>query len=100
MAEATSVKTANHLAVQLLEQRHNLKEDLLEKSKLAQHACEEGHKVEWDEARILETDSNSKYRKYKKLANMACLTNPVWTFPLSGSPLSAMRLPNSQRRSV
>jgi hypothetical protein len=29
--------------------RHNLKEGLLEKTKLAQHAYEEGHKVGWDE---------------------------------------------------
>jgi hypothetical protein len=42
------------LAVRLREHRHNLKEGLLEKSKLAQHAYEEGHRVGWDEARILE----------------------------------------------
>jgi hypothetical protein len=39
---------------------------LLEKSKLAQHAYEEGHWVGWDEARILEIESNSRYRKYKE----------------------------------
>jgi hypothetical protein len=43
--------------VQLCEHRHNLKEGLLEKSKPAQHA--------WDEARILEIESKSRYRKYK-----------------------------------
>jgi hypothetical protein len=31
-----------------------------EKSKLAQHACEEGHRVSCDEARILEIESNSR----------------------------------------
>jgi hypothetical protein len=36
---------------------------LIEKSKLAQHAYEEGHRVSWDEARILEIESNSRYRK-------------------------------------
>jgi hypothetical protein len=35
------------LAVQLREHRHNLKEGLREKSKLAQHAYEEGHRVAW-----------------------------------------------------
>jgi hypothetical protein len=29
---------------------------LLEKSKLAQHAYEEGHRVGWDDARILEIE--------------------------------------------
>jgi hypothetical protein len=36
------------------EHRHNLKEGLLEKLKLAEHAYEEGHRVGCDEARILE----------------------------------------------
>jgi hypothetical protein len=34
--------------MRLREHRHNLKEGLLEKSKLAQHAYKEGHKVGWD----------------------------------------------------
>jgi hypothetical protein len=33
--------------------------------------------VGWDEARILEIESNSRCRKYDKLANMACLINPI-----------------------
>jgi hypothetical protein len=47
-------KTGSSLAVQLCEHRHNLRENLLEKSKLAQHAYEEGHRVGGDEAMILE----------------------------------------------
>jgi hypothetical protein len=35
-------ETGGHLAMRLCEHRHNLKADL-EKSKLAQHAYEEGH---------------------------------------------------------
>jgi hypothetical protein len=31
------------------EHKHNLREGLLEKSKLAQHAYEEGHRVGWDD---------------------------------------------------
>jgi hypothetical protein len=38
-------KIGRPLAMQLCEHRHNLKEGLLEKSKLTQHAYEEGHKV-------------------------------------------------------
>jgi hypothetical protein len=40
------------LVVRFREHRHNLKEGLLEKSKLARHAYEEGHRVGWDKARI------------------------------------------------
>jgi hypothetical protein len=42
----------------------DLKDGYLEKSKLAQNAFEEGHKVEWDEAEILEKESNNRYKKY------------------------------------
>jgi hypothetical protein len=45
-----SGKTGRPLATQLSEHRHHLKEDVLEKSKLAQHAYEEGHRVGCDEA--------------------------------------------------
>jgi hypothetical protein len=83
------------LAVWLHE--HNLKEGFLEKSKLAQHAYEEGHRIGWDNARILEIESNSRYRKYKESAHMACLTigsaNTVCTIIPYGSPSSVLRLP-------
>jgi hypothetical protein len=44
--------------VRLREHRRNLKEGLLEKSKLAQHAYED-HKVGWSEAGILEIEINN-----------------------------------------
>jgi hypothetical protein len=40
--------------VRLHEHRHNLQQGLLEKSKLAKLAYEEGHRIGWDDARILE----------------------------------------------
>jgi hypothetical protein len=70
-------ETGRPLAVRLREHRHNLRQGLLEKSKLAQHAYEERNRVSWDEAKISEAESNSRYRKYKKSAHMACLTNPI-----------------------
>jgi hypothetical protein len=89
--------------VRLREHRYNLKQGLLEKSKLAQHDYE-GHTVGWDEARVLEIESNSRYRKYKESAHIACLLNlisqpsldisPIWT------PLISIEVSNSQRRSV
>jgi hypothetical protein len=49
--------------MRLSEHKHSLKKNILEKSKLAQRAYEEGHRVGWEEARILEIESSSKYRK-------------------------------------
>jgi hypothetical protein len=86
------------------EHRHNLQEGLIENSKLAQHACEEGHRVGWDDARILETESNSRYRKYKESAHMVCLSNPISQPSLDISSIWIHLISNeaydSQRRSV
>jgi hypothetical protein len=73
--------------VRLREHKHNFKEGLIEKSKLAQHAYEEDHKVMWDEARIFEVESKSRYRKYKESAHMACSTNPISQPSLDISPI-------------
>jgi hypothetical protein len=82
--------------VLIREHRHNLREGLLKKSKLAQRAYEEGNKVSWDEARILESESNSRHGKYKESAHTTCLTNPIIQPSLEKSPLSARRLVKSK----
>jgi hypothetical protein len=69
------------------ENRHNLQQGLLEKSKLAPHAYEEGRRIGWDDAKILEIESNSRFRKYKESAHMACLTNPISQPNLDISPI-------------
>jgi hypothetical protein len=56
-------ETRRPLAVRLREHKHNLKEGLLETSKLGPHAYEEGRRVGWDETRILEIESNIRCRK-------------------------------------
>jgi hypothetical protein len=73
-------------------------------STICQHAYEEGHKLGWDKVRILEIESNSRYKKYKEWAHMACLTNPM---SQPSSDISPNWIPhmnnevtNSQRRSV
>jgi hypothetical protein len=80
VAEDTLAKQAD-LAVRLREPRHNLKEGLLKKSKLAKHAYKEGHKFGWDEARILDIESHGKYINTKKrpiwLALSIRLANPL-----------------------
>jgi hypothetical protein len=91
------------LAMRLHEHSHNLQQGLLGKSKLAQHAYEEGHKVGWDDARVLEIERNSMYRKYKKSAHMVCLTNAISQPSLDISPIwipIGNEVSNSQRRSV
>jgi hypothetical protein len=97
-------ETGRPLAVRLREHRHNLKEGLLEKSKLAQHANEDGHTVGWDEARIAEIESNSRYRKYKELAHIACSTDPISQPSINISPiwipLMSNEVSNSEGRSI
>jgi hypothetical protein len=91
-------------AVRLREHRHNLQQGLLEKSKLAQHAYEEGHKVVWDDARILKIESHRWHRKCKESVHMARLTNPISQPSLDISPiwipLTSNEVSNSQRSSV
>jgi hypothetical protein len=97
-------ETGRYLALRFRQHRHNLQKVLLETSKLAQHAYEEGHKVGYDEARILEIENNSGYRKYMESAHMACLTNPMRQPSLDISPIwitpISSEASNSQRRSV
>jgi hypothetical protein len=43
--------------------RQNLEEDDLERSRLVQHAFEENRRIVWKEAKFLEIETNSGYRK-------------------------------------
>jgi hypothetical protein len=60
---------------------------LLEKSKLAQHAYEEGHKICWNEEKALQIESNITYRKYKESADMSLLDHPISQPSLDISPI-------------
>jgi hypothetical protein len=60
---------------------------LLEKSELAQHAYVKGQRVGWEEAMILEIESDSRYRKYKESAYMACLAHLIDQPNLEFSPI-------------
>jgi hypothetical protein len=102
VVEATMKKQSDLWLCWLIhEHRHNLKESLLEKSKLAQHAYEEGHRVGYDKARILGNEHNSRYKKYMELAYMACLTNPTSQPSFDTSPIcipiNSDEVPGSQR---
>jgi hypothetical protein len=77
------------LEVCIKEHKYNLTQGLLEKSKLAQHANEEGHKICWSEAKVLQIEPNTTYRKYKESTHMSLLdrlisqpslgVSPIWT---------------------
>jgi hypothetical protein len=46
-----------------------------------------GHRVVWDEAWILEIESNRRHRKYRESAHMACLRNPISQPSIDISPI-------------
>jgi hypothetical protein len=52
-------ETCRPLEVCIKEHKYNLTQGLLEKLKLAQHAYEEGHKICWNKARVLQTEPNA-----------------------------------------
>jgi hypothetical protein len=56
--------------VRIGECKYNLIQDLFKKSKIAQHAHEEDHKICWKEAKVLQIQSNSTYWKHKEAAHM------------------------------
>jgi hypothetical protein len=63
VANVTLAKQADLLEVCIMEHKYNLTQDLLEKSKLTQHAYEEGHKICWNEVKVLQIEPNTTYRK-------------------------------------
>jgi hypothetical protein len=80
-------ETGRPLSIRIQEHKLNLKSSLLEKLNLAQHAFKEDHQVSWNEAKILHTEGNSRYRKYKESAHMACMNNPISQTSLEFSPI-------------
>jgi hypothetical protein len=57
--------------------KENLTQGLLEKSKLAQHAYEENHKICWKEAKVLQIKPNGTYRKCKESEHMVLSYHPI-----------------------
>jgi hypothetical protein len=67
----------------------------LGKSKLAQYVNGEEHMVIWNEARILWSENNSRYKKYNRFLwqdEPIWSVNSVWLFFPSRAPFSVMRL--------
>jgi hypothetical protein len=87
-------ETSRHLEVCIKEHKHNMTQGLLAKSKLIQHAHEESHKIRWNEAKVLQTERNTTYRKHKESARMSLIDHPInraWTSLPSGLPLSQQK---------
>jgi hypothetical protein len=78
--------------VGLREHKHGLRVGL------AQRGSEEGYRVGWEEAGILEIVGDSGCGKYKESAHMACLAHPIGQpgveFCSIGSLLSTSRSPD------
>jgi hypothetical protein len=49
----------------------------LERSILAQHSFEKNRCIVWMEAKILEVEINSVYKKYKEAAYLSCSQKPI-----------------------
>jgi hypothetical protein len=59
-------KTNRPLEVRIKEHKYNLTQGLLEKSKVAQHAYREGHRICRKEAKALQIEPDTTYRKCKE----------------------------------
>jgi hypothetical protein len=83
-------ETSRPLEVRIKEHKYNLIQGLLRKSKLAQHAYKEGHKICRKEAKVLQIEPETTYRKYKEFTHMSMVgrlmnqhslnISPIWTF--------------------
>jgi hypothetical protein len=80
-------ETSRPLEVCTKEHKYNLAQGLLEKSKLAQHAFEEVHKICWNEEKVLQIELNTTYRKYEESTQMSLLDLPISQPSLDISPI-------------
>lgn len=63
---------------------------LLQKSKVAEHSYEEGYQRGWNEARILQIELNTRYRKYKELMQKSCFKTCIDRLCLEILPLQIL----------
>jgi hypothetical protein len=48
-----------------------------DKSKVASHAVQKEHKIDWTDTKMLQFEANCIHRKYKEAAHMLCSNNPI-----------------------
>jgi hypothetical protein len=80
-------ETRKPVEVRIKEHKYNPTKCLLETSKLAQYAYEEGYKICCNEAKALQIEPNTAYRKYKESARMSLLDYPISQPSLDISPI-------------
>jgi hypothetical protein len=52
-----------------------------------QNAYEEGHKICWNEAKVLQIEPNTTYRRYNESAHMSLIDHPIRQPSLEFSPI-------------
>jgi hypothetical protein len=73
-------QTNGPLEICIKEHKYDLTQGLPKKSKLAQYTYEERHKICWKEAKVLQVEQNTTYRKYKESTHM-CLVDHLISQP-------------------
>jgi hypothetical protein len=63
VADVALVKQTDLQKYTFKKHKCKLTQHLLEKSKLALHAYEEGHKICWNKAEVLQIEPNATYRR-------------------------------------
>jgi predicted GIY-YIG superfamily endonuclease len=94
-------ETSRPLEVRIKGHKYNLTQGLLEKSKLAQHTYELGHQICWKEAKVLQIEPSTTYRKYKESADVSLVdilisqpgldSSPIWT-PVIAAEVKKLQL--------
>jgi hypothetical protein len=80
-------ETSGSLEVRIKEHKYNLTQGVLEKSKLAQHVYEEGHKIWWNEGKVLQIEPNTTYGKYSDSAHVSLADHAISQPSLDISPI-------------
>jgi hypothetical protein len=73
--------------VRIKEHKYNVTQGLFKKSKLAQHAYEKVHKTCWKEAKVLQIEPNTTYRKYNESTHLSLRDQPISQASLDISPI-------------
>jgi predicted GIY-YIG superfamily endonuclease len=80
-------QTSRPLEERIKEHKYNLAQGLLQKSKLAQYAYDEGHKICRKQAKVLQIEPNTVYRKYKESPKISLVDHPISKPSLDISPI-------------
>jgi hypothetical protein len=94
-------ETGRLMEVCTKEHKYNMIQRLLKTSKWAQHAYEDGHQLCWTEAKVLEIEPNSTYRKNKESAHISLVVHSIsqpslYVPPIIGEEFSKFQTPPAE----